>query len=57
MLLSRPELWTGLPLYFLVNAAALLNARRRHRLGTRMWERRRPEAPEVEKDSVLAPAK
>ena len=56
MLLSRPALWTGLPLYFLVNAAALLNARRRHRLGTKMWERRRPEAPGVEKDPTLAHA-
>ena len=57
MLLGRPHLWVGLPLYFMVNAAALVNARRRHRLGTQMWERRRPEAPAVEKDSALAPAK
>lgn len=55
LLLSRPQLWGGLPLYFLVNAAALLNARRRERLGTRMWERRRPQV--LEEDRALAPAK
>jgi len=57
MLLSRPALWTGLPLYFLVNGAALLNARRRHRVGTKRWERRRPDAPAQENDPTLAPAK
>ena len=57
MLLSSPHLWSGLPLYFFVNAAALINARRRNRLGTKFWERRRPEPQSVDKDPAFAPAK
>jgi glycosyltransferase involved in cell wall biosynthesis len=56
LLLTQPHLWTGLPLYFLVNLCGMWNARRRERLGTKLWERRRPQLdPASPDDPKLAP--
>ena len=41
-LIARPKLWPYLPLYVLINGWASVRARRRERLGTRVWERARP---------------
>ena len=41
-LLARPSLWIDLPLYFMVNACALWQAKRRETVGTTHWERGRP---------------
>ncbi len=43
VLLTSPGLWADLPFYFLVNAIAHWKARRREKIGTRVWERGRPE--------------
>lgn len=41
-LLARPYLWPDLPLYFMINACALWQAKRRNDVGTGQWERGRP---------------
>jgi len=56
VVLTTPSLWSGLPFYLLVNLIAHWRARRREKLGTRIWERGRPEpeAMPVEDDPIHA---